>query len=100
MPHRIARMRIDETIAAANSTTVTGAAAGVAGWATSTNWIGLLGFLVALAGLLVSWYYQRKRFRLEAESKRAQQEQQQAESRRREELHKAQMAAIRERCER
>lgn len=100
MPHRITRMRIDDAITTANNTTGAGAVAGVAGWATSTNWIGLLGVLVAVASALVSWYYQRKRFRLEAESKRAQQEHRLAESRRREEMHQAQLAAIRERCER
>jgi len=89
MPHRIARMRIDETITAANSTTVTGAAAGVAGWAMSVNWIGLLGLLVAVVGFLTSWHYQRKRYRLEAENhERARLE------------HEARMRAIQERCER
>lgn len=88
MPHRMTRMRIDDVISNANNTTVTGAAAGVAGWLMSINWIGLTGVLVAIAGLLVSWHYQRKRYRLEAEShERARLE------------HEARMKAIGERCE-
>lgn len=89
MPHRITRMRIDDTISTANNTTLSGAVAGVAGWAMSVNWVGLLGLLVAVAGFLISWHYQRKRYRLEAESK----ERERIE-------HEARMVAIRERCER
>lgn len=68
MPHRIFRMQIDDAISTANSTTGAGAVAGLAGWAISINWLGLCGVLVALAGLIVSWHYQRKRYRLEAEA--------------------------------
>lgn len=41
--------------------TVTGGGAGVIGVLTSSQVLGAFGFLIALAGLLVSWYYSYKR---------------------------------------
>lgn len=67
MPHRIARMRIDDAITAANSTTGAGAVTGVLGWAASINWLGLTGVIIAALGFIVSLHYQRKRYRLDVE---------------------------------
>lgn len=64
----------------ANKTTMSGAVAGFIGWLADINWIGLTGTLVAVLGFAASLYFQWRR------------------NRREEELHAAQMAALRERC--
>lgn len=51
----------DATIAtAANKVTVTGGTMAVTGWLTASNVLGTLGFLVAVAGLWVTWYYKHR----------------------------------------
>lgn len=62
---------IDLTIAAAGSK-VTYAGAGVTGlaWLLSSQFFGLMGLLIALAGVGINWYYKRKsNQRMEEESK-------------------------------
>ena len=48
-----------------------GAAAGFLGWLSQVNWVGLTGALVAIAGLLMNWYFQRRRDRREADESAA-----------------------------
>lgn len=50
----------------ANKTTVAGAVTGLFGWMAQVDWIGLSGFLLAMAGFLVSVYFQWRRDRREA----------------------------------
>jgi len=64
-----------------NRTTEVGAAAGFLSWLASGHWIGLSGVLIAGAGLVVNWYFQRRRDRRERE------------------LHAARLAAMRDACE-
>lgn len=84
MPQRFNDMRnsaIDATaISLATTTTWSGAGAGLFGFLTSVNWIGLAGVLIALGGLGANLYFQGRRDRREA-----------AES-------AARIAALRERC--
>lgn len=40
--------------------TYTGAGTGILGFLTSSQFLGLIGVLVALAGFLVNWYYKHK----------------------------------------
>lgn len=49
------------TEAISNKTILGGAATGIVGWLTSINWIGLVGTLVAVIGLLANIYYQHRR---------------------------------------
>jgi hypothetical protein len=44
----------------ASKTTTTGGAAAVAGWLTANTVLGIAGFLVAAAGLLVTWVYKHR----------------------------------------
>lgn len=55
----------------ADKVTAGGAVTGVAGWFMQINWIGLIGVLIALGGFALSWYFQIKRDRREAELHRA-----------------------------
>ena len=57
-----------EVLGASSASKVTqgGAVAGVFGWLASVNWIGLSGVLIALLGLLMNWYFQRRRDRRES----------------------------------
>lgn len=50
--------------AVADKVTVGGGIAGLWGWLTSNNVLGLIGVLIALAGLLVNWYYKHKHYKL------------------------------------
>lgn len=54
-------------VSIANKTTAGGAAAGMAGFVTNINWLGVTGAFVALAGFAVSVYFQVRRDRREAE---------------------------------
>jgi hypothetical protein len=45
---------------AANKVTVTGGTVAVTGWLTASNILGALGFLVALAGMIIGWYYKHR----------------------------------------
>jgi len=55
----------------AQKVTTAGAAAGFLGWLSQVNWVGLTGALVAIAGLLMNWYFQRRRDRREADESAA-----------------------------
>ena len=44
-----------------NKSMLGGAIAGAFGWLAQINWIGLGGFLIALAGLAVNFYFQHRR---------------------------------------
>lgn len=48
-----------------NKSMVGGAIAGVFGWLAQINWIGLGGFLIALSGLALNFYFQHRRDRRE-----------------------------------
>lgn len=50
----------------ANKGMLVGAATGFVGWLSQINWIGISGVIVAVAGLLVSIYFQSRRDRREA----------------------------------
>lgn len=50
----------------ANKTTMAGAAAGLTGWLTQINWLGISGVLIAVLGLLVNFYFQHRRDKREA----------------------------------
>jgi len=59
---------IEETIVDIADKTISGGAlAGLIGWASQINWIGLTGALVAVGGLVVSFYFQHKRDKRESE---------------------------------
>lgn len=47
--------------ALANKATLGGAATGFIGWLASINWIGLVGTLVAVSGLVANIYFQYRR---------------------------------------
>jgi hypothetical protein len=51
-----------ETVATdiSSKVTYTGAGTGILGFITSSQFLGLVGVLVALAGFLVNWYYKHK----------------------------------------
>ena len=67
---------IDLTIAAAGSkVTYAGAGVGGLGWLFSSEFVGVIGVLIALAGVCVNWYYKRKAsLRMEKESQLKQEE--------------------------
>lgn len=54
-------------VSVANKATGAGAAAGMAGFFTNINWLGVTGAFVALAGFAVSVYFQFRRDRRESE---------------------------------
>lgn len=60
--------------AAAKKVTVTGGTMAVTGWLTASNVLGTLGFLVAVAGLVVTWYYKHRDDLRRAERHHAQME--------------------------
>lgn len=53
-------------ISVGNKTMVAGAGTGLAGWLASLNWVGICGVLIALAGLAINYYFQRRRDHREA----------------------------------
>lgn len=62
---------IDATVlAVSNKATVLGGGTSILGFVASVNWLGLLGFLIALTGLLVSWYYSSKKNAREEDEKK------------------------------
>lgn len=69
-----------------------GALAGAAGWVSQINWVGLTGAAVAVIGLAVSVYFQVRKDRRETREFEAREQ-------RRQEMHEAQMRALRDRCE-
>lgn len=97
MPQRTARMKLRELIETIPDTAAisvstkatlgasgTGLFASVAQW----NWTAITASLVAIIGLAANLYFQRRRDKRERD-----------DARRREELHQAQLAALRERCD-
>lgn len=86
MPQRILKLRIKDfiehipdsaAIAISTRTTVGAGVAGVYSWISSVNWIGVISVLVAVLGLLVNLFFQRRRYKLEkAESLLRQEESQ------------------------
>lgn len=44
----------------ANKVTATGGGMAVTGWLTASNVLGIAGFLVAVAGLVVTWVYKHR----------------------------------------
>ncbi|MCO3051455.1 holin [Pseudomonas aeruginosa] len=53
-------------VSVANKTTLAGALAGALGWLAQINWVGLIGVLVAIIGLLANIYFQESAARIEA----------------------------------
>jgi Bacteriophage holin family, superfamily II-like len=49
-----------------SKTTLAGAGAGVVGWASQMDWLGLTGVFCAVIGLLINLYFQLRRDRREA----------------------------------
>lgn len=49
----------------ANKGMIVGGAAGMVGWLSQVNWIGIAGVVVAVLGLLISTYFQIRRDRRE-----------------------------------
>lgn len=83
MPQRIFKLKVKDLIehipdsAAVSVATKTTVGAGVAGaysWIASVNWVGVISVFVAVAGLFVNLYFQRRRYRLEREESRLRQE--------------------------
>ena len=54
------RDNIEHITEIAECVTWTGAGTGAAGWLLSSSVIGLIGVGIALAGLLVNWYYKHR----------------------------------------
>jgi Trk-type K+ transport system membrane component len=50
----------------ANKGMIVGGAAGMVGWLSQVNWIGIAGVVVAVLGLLINFYFQVRRDRREA----------------------------------
>lgn len=58
--------QVVETLTAASpKVTLAGAGTGFFGWLLSNQSVGLLGVVIALCGLLMQWYFNRKRDRRE-----------------------------------
>lgn len=56
---------IDAAIGSAAAKVTVGSGAGSAlAWYGNVDWLGMLGFVVALIGLYVTWHYKRKQYRL------------------------------------
>lgn len=59
---------VDATIISlANKTTGTAGLAGFIGWLSQINWLGLIGSMVAITGLVISTYYQWRKDKRETE---------------------------------
>lgn len=54
-------------ISLANKTTATAGLTGFIGWLSQINWLGLIGSMVAITGLVISTYYQWKKDKRETE---------------------------------
>ena len=68
---------LDSIGAAGTKMSIVGAGTAGAGWLTASEFAAIVGALVAIAGLVVTWYYKRKaNRRLEAEHLLRQQERQ------------------------
>lgn len=77
-----------------------GLATSVIGWLSSNGAAVLIGIVMTIAGFVVNYVYQRKRYKLEQVAREEESRMNQAAERRAQELHEAQLAAIRARCER
>jgi heme exporter protein D len=59
---KISEVAVDAAaISTSSKITAGGGTAGLIGFATSVNWLGIGGFLIAVIGLLVNLYFQRRR---------------------------------------
>lgn len=68
---------LDSIGAAGTKMSIVGAGTAGAGWLTASEFAAIVGALVAIAGLIITWYYKRKaNQRLEAEHLLRQQERQ------------------------
>lgn len=54
-------------ISVANKTTASAGAVGFIGWLSQINWLGLIGSMVAITGLVISTYFQWKKDKRETE---------------------------------
>ena len=61
MPETAAQTVEASVAAIASKATYTGGAAGLAGFLTQTDWLGLLGVFIALTGLVISFYFSYQR---------------------------------------
>lgn len=68
------------------------------GWLFTSEFGVASGFVLALLGVAINWYYRRKEYRLkvlESELRQADEDRKKADERRREEIHQAQLRALR-----
>lgn len=82
----------------ANKATAGGAAAGFLGWFAEVNWIGLIGTLIAITGLLISAYFQYKRDRREEIERAEISEARKQAERQAQEMHEAQIRLLQDQC--
>lgn len=75
-----------------------GTATSIFGWLTSNSAAVLIGILVTIAGFILNYWFQQRREKREIEQLLFQREIALAEDRRKEEIHQAQLAAIRTSC--
>lgn len=75
-----------------------GTLAATFGWLTSNGAAVVIGILVTVLGFCINYIFQRRRDRREVEQKEFDRMIALAEEKRRQELHEAQLQAIRERC--
>ncbi len=86
-------------VSVANKTTVGGALTGLAGWFAEVNWIGLIGALIAVAGLMISAYFQYRRDKREEADRAEASHARRLAERKAQEMHDAQIALLRDKCE-
>ena len=79
-------------VSVGNKMMVSGAVTGTAGWFAQINWVGLTGAAVAVIGLAVSVYFQIRKDRRETREYEAREA-------RKNEMHEAQLRALRDRCD-
>lgn len=75
-----------------------GTATSIFGWLTSNGAAVLIGILVTIAGFILNYWFQRRRDKREYEHIQFQQELALAEERRKQEIHQAQLDAIKANC--
>lgn len=75
-----------------------GTVASIFGWLSSNGAAVVIGILVTVLGFVVNYVFQRRRDKREAELAAFQRELEMAQERRRQEMHEAQLAALRNSC--